>query len=91
MRLHQKYFRWFGRSASSDAARAGPRTDDARGGAAAAGGGDGEPGPGEGLLHHPPGKPGQVPPGRRHGEVPRQFHQRVERGENMFNFYIVKG
>ena len=91
MRLHQKYFRWFGRSASSDAARAGARADDARGGAAAAGGGDGEPGPGEGLLHHPPGKPGQVPPGRRHGEILSSVSPRVERGENMFNFYIVKG
>ena len=44
------------------------RPDDTRGGAEAARGGDGGPGPGQGLLHHPPGQPGQVPARRGHGE-----------------------
>ena len=54
------------------------RPNDSRGGAETEGGGDGGPGPGQGLLHHPPGQPGQVPARRGHGKQREGIHPRVQ-------------
>lgn len=76
-------FRRLRRSPRS-APRSRSRPDDARRGAEAAGGGDGRPGPGQGLLHHPPGQPGPVPARRGDGEYTVHMYSPSEDNNNQF-------